>query len=360
MHFSPSQWDRIKSSSRAWWEGSLGRPLVVCRLGGGTPNREPAQHPFREYTALYDLDVSAEAVVDAWDYHLAGETWHGDGFPQVWPNFGPGVLAAFLGAELQAQAETQTVWFHPVEEKPIADLHFEYQPGNSWVERIKDILRAAGERWQGEVQVGMTDLGGALDVLSSFRPSEKLLLDLIDYPDEVKRCIGELHDLWFRYFEEIQEVLAPTNPGWSAWPGFFSPEPHYMLQCDFCYMISPDMFDEFVKPDLAAACKRLADPFYHLDGPGQLAHLDSLLTIPELKGVQWIPGDGQPTVDHWPEVYEKILAAGKLAQTYGGPEVLESLADQLGNVDRILHIARGTQDDLPAWQRVFDRFGIDG
>jgi hypothetical protein len=35
--------------------------------------------------------------------------------------------------------------------------------------------------------------------------------------------------------------------------------------------------------------------FYHLDGIGQLHHLDLVLSIAELDGVQWVPGDGKPT-----------------------------------------------------------------
>ena len=47
-------------------------------------------------------------------------------------------------------------------------------------------------------------------------------------------------------------------------------------------LISPQMFDEFAKPELEATCERLPRAFYHLDGPGQLPHLDSLLEIENL------------------------------------------------------------------------------
>jgi 5-methyltetrahydrofolate--homocysteine methyltransferase len=109
-----------------------------------------------------------------------------------------------------------------------------------------------------------------------------------------------------------------------------------MLQCDFCYMIGPDMFDEFVKPELAASCKRLANPFYHLDGVGQLPHLDSLLAIPELKGVQWVPGNGKPDFSNWPEVYRKIRDAGKRIQIWGPPERFEKVVGQLGTAEGIV------------------------
>ncbi|MHA1883965.1 MAG: hypothetical protein ACW96S_02840, partial [Promethearchaeota archaeon] len=51
----------------------------------------------------------------------------------------------------------------------------------------------------------------------------------------------------------------------------------------------------------------------HLDGPNALLHLDDLLAIPELTGIQWVPGDGREPMGHekWYPIYKKIQAAGK-------------------------------------------------
>ena len=194
----------------------------------------------------------------------------------------------------------------------------------------------------------MTDLGGAVDVVSVFRPGEALLMDLYDHPGEVRRLTWEAHEAWWRYFDEIDAVLRPGNPGYTSWAPIFSEEPYYMLQCDFCYMIGPEMFDEFVKPELAASCRRIPRAFYHLDGAGQLPHLDSLLTIPELKGVQWIPGSGAKPQSQWPDVYRKIRRAGKYVQVYAysDPETppidfrwLDTLVEQLGGTEGIVMLA---------------------
>ena len=182
----------------------------------------------------------------------------------------------------------------------------------------------------------MTDLGGVLDILHSFRPGEGLLVDLCENPDEVKRLVWEIHDVWWRYFAEINDVLQPANQGYTAWMPILSAEPYYMLQSDFSYMLGPAMFDEFVKPELAASCKKLANAFYHLDGRGQLANLDSLLEIEQLKGVQWVPGDGQPGFTEWPEVYRKIRDAGKLIQLWGDMDTLDALVEQVGTADGIV------------------------
>ena len=330
------------------------------KVRGRDPGRDEPELPCHGFTAFYDPSVPAEAIVDRWDYELSCRWYPGDSFPAVWPNFGAGVMAAFLGAELHPDG--RTVWFKPPGELRAADIHFRYDPDNPWLSRIKDICRAAMQRWGGPVQVAMTDLGGTLDVLSTFRPGEQLLLDLYDHPGEVERLTWELHELWFRFFEEIDACLQPVNPGYTAWTPIYSESPYYMLQCDFCCMVSPAMFDRFVKPELSAACRRLANPFYHLDGPGQLPHLESLLAIPELKGVQWIPGAGAPDQRHWPEVYRQIRRAGKLIQIStgsGGLEVLDIVAEQIGTPRGIVLIGEVDIEEEPRLAETLRRYGAE-
>jgi len=353
--FSADRWEAVKESHARWWSGELERPVVQLTVSSRDPGRPEPDLPFYGFTAFYDLSVSAEAIVDRWDYELSCQHYFGDAFPCVLPNFGPGVAAAFLGCNLEQG--NGTVWFHPAERKDIADLHFEYDPDNIWLNRIKDICRAAVDRWQGSVQVSMTDIGGPIDIISSFRPGTELLLDLYDHPDEVKRLTWEVHELWWKYFEEINAILAPVNPGYTAWASILSPTPTYMLQCDFCYMIGPEMFDEFVTPELVASCKRLGNAFYHLDGPGELPHLDSLLGIQELNGIQWVPGSGAPDFDQWPEVYRKIHSAGKLIQTFYQPYILNAIVDQIGTGKGIVHL--GCAKDEAEARECLHKYGFE-
>jgi len=360
--FDNTRWNDIKKSSLAWWKNDLDRPLIQMRLYGRDAGRSKPTIPSKGFTSFYGLEVKAESIVDLWDYQLSTVHYLADAFPSVWPNFGPGVAASFLGAELKNT--DHSTWFVPQEIKEIKDISFKYDEKNIWLNRIKDIYRAAVKLWQGSVLLSMTDLGGNLDILSTFRPSEGLLFDLYDYPEHVKRLTWEAHELWFKFYDEFNELVKSVNPGYSAWASIYSEIPYYMLQCDFCYMISPEMFDEFVKPELEATCKKIANPFYHLDGPGQLVHLDSLLEIKELKGIQWVPGDGQPGITHWPEVYKKIRKAGKLIQVFGaqsefGYRALDILCEQLGSAEGIVMIAETGIEEYDEVRAFLQKYGIN-
>ena len=70
--------------------------------------------------------------------------------------------------------------------------------------------------------------------------------------------------------------------------------------------------------------------------------LDSLLEIDSIKGIQWVPGAGQPDVTGWSEVYKKITDAGKLIHIASNMAddpftVIDKIADQTGRADNIVY-----------------------
>ena len=140
---------------------------------------------------------------------------------------------------------------------------------------------------------------------------KNLLLDLYDSPEEVLRCVKELQEIWFRYFDTFNAVMAPEAQGYSQWYNMYDEKPGYILQSDFSYMIGPDMFDIFTAPELASSANRLHNAVYHMDGIGQIPHLDSLLAIDSIKGIQWVHGSGTPAKENWDPLVERILASGK-------------------------------------------------
>jgi len=338
IDFSQDRWDKVKSVYQQWWGGELDRPIIPIVLIGRDPGRPKPDAPFLSQATCHDLSIPVEELINRLDYELSTCVYLGDSFPYFNMDvFGPGVIAAYLGGRLD-NASGQ-VWFYPPSDDiPIQEITFEFDSNNKWFQRTIEIYKAGMERWNGMVLMGMTDIGGNLDVLSSFLPGERLLLDLIDHPDEVKRLLWEAHTAWHQYYAAVNQVLDGVNPGYSDWSSIFSDKPIYMLQSDFSYMIGPKMFDEFVKPELDETCKKLPRSFYHLDGVGQIPHLDSLLEIDELDGVQWVPGDGKPDPGHWPEIHHKIYKAGKKIQIiYGGFNAIDAVIDQIGSAHGLNH-----------------------
>jgi hypothetical protein len=63
---------------------------------------------------------------------------------------------------------------------------------------------------------------------------------------------------------------------------------------------------------------------------GQIRHLDMLLSLERLRGIQWIPGDGQPPPEEWLPLLKRIRDAGKLCQLYVSPEGARTITRELG------------------------------
>lgn len=311
IHFSDERYEQLRQTYRKWWAGELGRPIVPIITTGNPSARKPSPYQTLRFSNAWDFSVTPQQLIDAQDWQLSIQRWYGDAYPfcPVTP-FGAGTMAAFLGCHPVGKEDT--VWFFPPKaDIPIEELHFEMDEQNPYLRRVLNVYEEGMEKWRGQVVMGMIDIGGVMDVLASFRGTENLLMDLYDDPEEVLRCVKELQELWFRYFDKINDILAPEARGYSMWFNLYCEEPGYIIQSDFSYMISPEMFRTFVGPELDSSSSRIYQCLYHMDGVGQIPHLEQLLAMDGIKGIQWVPGDGMALTQNWDELKSRILASGK-------------------------------------------------
>jgi 5-methyltetrahydrofolate--homocysteine methyltransferase len=252
-------------------------------------------------------------MLELWDEYLATRVFLGDSYPQLWLNQGPGALAAYLTGHLRFGGNT--TWFELAEPMPWKDImKLTVEHDSPWFVRTIMAARDAAAHGRNRFVVGMADLGGIHDVLASLRTTEQLLEDCINDPRAVLEAAMHLVPIWHACFDELSEVIEYSGQyGTSAWMGLWAPARWYPIQCDFAAMLSPAMFGELVLPVLREQCACLDHSIYHWDGPGQIPHLDMLLSIPELDGLQWVPGAGeaQNASPKWQPLYERIQRAGK-------------------------------------------------
>lgn len=325
LHFTEEDRERIERNWVAWWAGELDKPIVVIKTMDTLFNSTP-----EEFSREFLLEKPVNEVIDYFQARLEAAHFYGDALPTWLPNLGPGIVTGFLGGKVEGAPEQCTVWFGADEPVPIEDLHFVFDANNVWWQRVLNLTRAAVEQWGDQVYVGHTDLGGVLDIVASFRTTTQLLYDLYDAPEEVNRMSGAIRSLWMRYYDELYTIIEKTQRGTTNWASVWSPERTYMHQCDFSYMISPKMFERFVLPDLAACFEHINHNFYHLDGKGQIPHLDMLLSMESLAGIQWIPGAGQPEADQWLSLLKRIRDAGKLCQVFVNAKGAQTIVQELG------------------------------
>ena len=261
---------------------------------------------------------------------MSNQKCFGDAFFSEFINFGPGCMAAMLGSGYVLTWDS--VWFG--EDAKFLDSwgnlnEIKLLEDSPMYRLVEEMTVYYGERNNGEYQVSITDLGGNLDILASLRGTMNLLTDLHDYPDEVIRAAEMIDEMWTGLFARHREILKKYQHGHTTWLGPWCETSYYPLQSDFAAMISPDDFEKFVMPSLTRTTEFLDHSIFHLDGIGQIPHLDYLLSMPRLDGIQWVPGAGKaPTWDEsWFSIYEKIQAAGKSIVLHDF-----SLAEQVVNI----------------------------
>lgn len=250
---------------------------------------------------------------------IASTRYLGEAYPCLSPNLGPDILGAILGCELRFGAETSWAVHTSAELAQQSDLIFD--ENNCWWQRIYDLTTRTTADAAGEYIVGVTDLHTGLDALVSLYSPQNLCYDLVDRPVLVEKFIWQIFEVFKEVYERLYAIVSLNQQGASTnWMNVFHPGRWYVTSCDFICMLSPADFRRFVLPELTAELDFLDASLFHLDGPGALRHLDDLLALAKLDGIQWVPGAGAAPAREWIPVLQRIQKAGKLIQMTITPE----------------------------------------
>lgn len=286
-----------------FWSCQNTTPILLLK-GAKTEIPPVSRVPVSVEERWLDIDYLIETERNrlAHYFHL------GDSFPLVNPNLGPDIFGASLGADLRFEEYTS----YSVPFVETWSENFAFCEENTWWKKIKEITEAFVEDSKGEYLVGITDLHPGVDGLVSIRGPENLCFDIIDQPEVFENATAILLPAFEKQFEELCRITQKYQIGVSNWMGLYKKDPWYVTSADFICMVSEENFQEFILPEIIEEIHYLqGNTIFHLDGPGALRHLDSLLAIPELAGIQWVYGAGQPSAKYWIDILKRIQKAGK-------------------------------------------------
>jgi len=303
-------WERSKARFEAFWHREvLDRPLVQAFSRRNNPLS--SQSTPSEPESLDQFWLDADYRIDAFEANAARTHYGGDAFPIFETYIGPGSLALYLGSEPRFAEDT--VWNEPsVDSLADSALPVYDATNETWLASYQ-MCRRGVERLRGKAIVSIPDLIEGLDTLASLRGTQELLFDLVEHPQAIHKWQRALVELYFEYYDRIYDVVKDDSGG-SCASCFFLWAPGRMakLQCDVSAMVSPAMFDEFAAPYLDEQSKRLDYVLYHLDGPHALQHVDTLLSLPQIDAVQWVPDPGDKHGgEEWMPLFRRIRGAGK-------------------------------------------------
>lgn len=317
--------DAIKQRFEAWWRKDLTEAPLINLL---SENEPPVLPPL----SAEDMYLNVEALSARYRDVCRRTDFLGDTFPYINLNIGAGSVALYLGCEPKFAKET--VWFSEFVED-WEDTPLKFDENNYWWQYHQKMMKKAMELAGEDYYVSIPDLVENIDILSAMRGPQNTCYDLIDCPEAIERRIGELDDMYFKYYDKMYDIVRDPD-GSSTYTSFhiIGKGKTAKVQCDFSAMMSPTQFKELIVPSLKKQCDALDYSLYHLDGPDALRHLPALMEIDSLKALQWTPGAALPEAadEQWFPVYDKVFEAGKslwISNREGGAEVQIDRAKKL-------------------------------
>ncbi len=304
-------WEETKQHYINWWEGK-GSIIIPGYIKGDT--HEDIQKPIAP-DSLKEQCINPEYRANSNRYDMSQKSFIGDILPFAYIDVGPGTLSTFLGSEPEFRKES--IWFLPCIDDPESAPELKFSEENKWWQNMRDIISANVKAADGNYFVGCPDLIENIDTLASLRGTQKLLLDMIERPEWVKTKIKEINKAWFQAYQHIYDLIK-LEDGSSIFGAFsiWGPGKTAKIQCDANMMFSPDMFKEFVIPDMTEQCDWLDYSMFHLDGSEGEMHLDHLLSIDSLTAIEFTPEPTKPRGHdlYWTGLYKRILEGGKSLQ----------------------------------------------
>lgn len=330
----------VRPQLENWWDhGSQEKPLVMVSHLAPEATLPQTDDLVRHWTDVEFVVRRAIARIDATRYH-------GVALPYHTATLGASSMLLALGAQAEF-IDTATVWAHPQLTRIEETLEVSLHPANELYRSMLDITRTSAERAADHHFVAPFALSGVMDNLAGLYGNDRLLVDLIERADEVERAMEHQKRLWIEAFGEVHAIIAGAgNEGTLGWAGIWAPGTTFPIQEDISYMISPEMFDRFSLPHIRDIVDAMEYPFYHLDGIGAIAHLDSLLGIERLKAIQWQPGAGHERLADWYELLERVLDGGKSLQVYATADEIEPLHRAIGGTGVLAIVTGAGEEDV--------------
>jgi hypothetical protein len=329
-----------------------------CCIHVTAPRDDAPKRDMPEPANLEEKWTDIDAVLDRAEERFRTAYYAGEAVPFFMPSLGPNVFSAWFGCPLQFAEGT--TWTEPIIKDWDSFDGLAFDPENRWWHWMRKMTETAAERGKGKFLVGVNDLHPSGDGVAALRGTQEFLMDLALNPEKIKEVESIQQKAWGRVCDTLFPILE--NAGQDGSGGFlgWGPGRTFPLQDDTTAMMSPEMWREFFLPGIVEQARYLDNCEFHLDGPEAVCHLDTLLEIPEINGIQWQPGAANYPMTNWIDLLRRIQEAGKTIQISCRPDEVETLLGELyanGLLIRTSCPTRAGADELlkkvEAWSRTW-------
>jgi len=270
----------------AFWRGkSIGRPAIIARAKNSSYDYIHWDGPV---LSQKQQDLCPDYYVWKWRNNLFGSHYLGEAMPMVFADHGSSItlLAVLAGGDYEYDG---SAWTQP-KDNILNTAVPKFNPNCETVIKLEQSYKAMHEMVDGFGLLSPPSMIDALTTLSMLHTQESLCMSILEEPENVKSWTHDATTLYIDCYDHFYKVLSKMgHTTSSAWLGIAARGRMEAVQCDFGVMLSPEMYKEFVMPDLARITSYLDYSTYHLDGVEQMRFIDMIASLPNINAIQWNP-----------------------------------------------------------------------
>lgn len=284
------------------------RPLLGFFVRSEYPlPRYPASRGLPEGRDLRPEDFDVAAYLDDYDALFAEhEACGGDFIYAASAYWGIPWLEAGLGCAIRADHSTGSIYaLSPCEPIGPEDLP-PFDPASPWMAKAVEFLQAIDERSAGRYPLATTRMRGIADLLQAFYGPEQIVYLMADEPERIHAVCRALTDYWLAFARLQLEHIPPFHGGigsfyYHAW----APAGTVWHQEDAAALLSPDLYDEFIRPYDQRIIESLSGCIMH-QHPTRFVPTDFYVQMPFL-ALELHVDEGGPTAEELYPAHCKIL-----------------------------------------------------
>jgi hypothetical protein len=285
--------DRIE----AWFQGEI-LDRVPIRF-----HRHNAEYDIlhtSNHASIKDRWFDAEFQADEFLRSIKGMRFNAETFPVYVPNLGPNVYASFHGGDMTF--EDTTSWYHEIIHDYDTDLgKIQFSKDRFFYKKLMELTDVGLEKCGNQFIVGYPDLHPGLDCALAWRGTNDLCMDLMLDPDNAQKLFDLANEHFLDVYDDFDARIKAFNMPSCSWMNIPVPNGRmHIPSADFSFMISPEDYIQYGLPILKEEVKTMSHNVFHVDGLGVAKHIDTILSVPEVRCIQWVQGmaDDYPIMQH--------------------------------------------------------------
>jgi len=273
---------------RLLWTGRLPHGILAVM--------EPEEAPLGQLaTAACRFAPDLEAMMEVWEGRLGQrQALRDDSIPVARVTFGSNAFGGYMGAEVVFSEGGG--WSKPLltDWTRLEDLRFDQD--NEWIIRQREACRYFVRRATGRFAVCETEIIDALNLADLLRGTSRALMDIYDYPQELRRLMDFGVGFNARLIEMQRGILGPAvyhSGGVFSLHYIWLPGRAVWLSVDAYGMCQPQVFALFGRQFLQRLIDHFGGGWLHLHANG-LHLLPEVLKLERLLGISICEDPGQP------------------------------------------------------------------